>query len=429
MKGIAPTLGWMIVCLALVTSFGLDLENTAQGGAIDLRNRITGIRLLADHVDPYHYKWPEGGPELYFDPYNNPNVPVSKTTATPALLLLHEPLALLPYRVAQLCWFIAQWLLLLGTAWLWRRHCATSRQHWLLALFVTGFTYTAAWRLHAERGQSYVLLLFLFACWLALTLNEKWGKSFAAGLLAGFLVALRPPLLLLAPFLTLHRRGQLSGAIVGLLLGVAMPMIWSTACWSDYFSAMQTYSHLYRNDIDPRPGYHTYPATIESVPTLVLAHYVTIPYADFSIHALLKTLGLEQDWFNGEAIPGWLPLLVVLAPFAVWLWLTRARRTEELLPGLVAWFFLIDLFLPAYRDNYNDVLIINLVALGLIASNRLPWGWWPCVIALSLGWGVYTLVPEAPWLINLPTLFFTLGAILFLYLPGFFAATNRRKAR
>jgi len=418
MKGMMPIINRVLVGLALLVSFGIDLANTAQGGAIDLRNRITGLRLLEHGTDAYRYKWHEGDPPEFCDPYNNPQLPVSKTTATPALLMLHLPLAALPYRLGQFLWFFAQWLLLLGTGWLWLRVCTTSTQRWMVALFVTGFTYTAAWRLHAERGQAYILLAFLFACWLTTMLGAKRGNGLVAGCLAGFLIALRPPFLLLVPFLTLHRRGQLAGAAVGLLLGFGLPLLINSASWNDYFSAMQTHSELYRNDIDPRPGPQSYPPKIEGIPTDILGHYAPIPYADFSAYALLSALGLERSWLGDEAVPAWPFVLAVAVPFSLWLWLSRRQPTERLLPGLAACFFLADLFLPAYRDNYNDVLILNFVALGLIASTRFPWTAWPCAVALPMGWAVYAFAPEQVWLINLPTLFFTLGAILFLVLPG-----------
>src|SRR6202453_2557682 len=149
MKGMLPMMCCVRPGLALLVSFGVDFANTAQGGASDLRNRITGARLMEHGIDAYHYKWQEGDPEEYCDVYNNPKLPVSKTTATPALLMVNLPLAVLPYRLAQFGWFLVQWLLLLGTGWLWLRACVTSRQRWLVALAVTAFTYTAAWRLHA----------------------------------------------------------------------------------------------------------------------------------------------------------------------------------------------------------------------------------------------------------------------------------------
>jgi hypothetical protein len=417
MKGIAPTIGWVVLGLVLLLSFGVDLYNTSLGGAIDLRNRITGARLLAHDIDAWHYKWHEPDPQQYCDPYNNPNLPVSKTTATPALLLLHLPVALLPYRLGQLLWLLVQWALLLGAGWLWLRRCATPRQRWLVALFLAGFTYTASWRLHAERGQAYVLLLFLFACWLAATLDPKSGNRFWTGLLAGFLTTLRPPFLLLAPFLAFHRRGQLPGFAAGLLLGIALPMLWQPACWPDYFSAMQTNSFIYRSDFTPHNP-QAWPDRIEDIPTVeILASYVPIAYADFSAHALLRWLGFAP-------FPDLPVLLVAVIPFGFWLYLSRKESAENLLPGLAAWFFLIDLFLPAFRDSYNDVLIINVVALALITSTRIHWAAWPCLIALPLGWAVYAFSPEQAWIINLPVLFFTLGSILVVFLFN-----NRAAAR
>jgi len=417
MKGIAPTIGWVVLGLALLLSFGVDLYNTSLGGAIDLRNRITGARLLAHDIDAWHYKWHEPDPQQYCDPYNNPNLPVSKTTATPALLLLHLPVALLPYRLGQLLWLLVQWALLLGAGWLWLRRCETSRQRWLVALFLAGFTYTASWRLHAERGQAYVLLLFLFACWLAATLSTTWGNRFWIGLLAGFLATLRPPFLLLVPFLAFHRRGQLPGFVAGLLLGIALPMIWQPACWPDYFSAMQTNSFIYRSDFTPHNP-QAWPDRIEDIPTVdILASYVPIAYADFSVHAFLR-------WFGFAPFPDLPVLLAAVVPFGVWLCYSRKLPAENLLPGLAAWFFLIDLFLPAFRDSYNDVLIINVVALALISSNRFPWAAWPCVSALPVGWAIYAFSPEQAWLINLPALFFTLGSVLVVFLFN-----NRATAR
>ena len=422
MKG-ATTIVWVILSLLLLGSFVLDLENVTQGGGIDLRNRITGIRIMADHLDAYHYKWQEPDPPEYCDPFNNPSplVPVSKTTATPALLLLHGPLALLPYRLAEFLWFPLQWMLLLGTAALWIRRFPKTCQRLLFAALVTGFTYTAAWRLHAERGQSYVILLFLFAWWLGATLEPKTGNRFLTGLLAGLLVTLRPPFLLLAPFLLLHRRGQLFGATVGLLLGIGLPLLVNPESWPDYTSAMQINSELYRNGIDPRPPPQHYPPTIEGVPTDILASYVTIPYADFSVHAFLRWIGLAP-------FPDLPPILLAGTLFMGWLWLTRNQQIEKLLLGVAAWFFLIDLFLPAYRNNYNDVLILNVAALGLIASTTFPLAGWACVLALPLGWIVYVAAPTQPWLINLSSFFFTLGAILFLLEPmSTFAMSSRTR--
>lgn len=407
MKAHAPWIAGGILGLLLLVSFGLDFQNTARGGSIDLRNRITGIRLLAHGIDAYHYKWDHTQPDIYCDPYNNPQLAVSKTTATPALLLLHGPLAELPYRSAQFGWFYIQWLLLLATAGLWLSQCTTTAQRLWLAAFIVGFTYTAAWRLHAERGQSYVLLLFVFGSWLAATLRPASGNHFLTGMLAGWLIALRLPFLLLIPFLALHRRGQLPGAALGLILGVGLPLLLNAHAWSDYYKGMQDYSEIYRNAYEPEPGPQRFPATLEGTPTDLVAAYTEIPYADFSAHAFLR-------WFGFAPFPALPLLLAIVVPLGMWLWLTRGWPLPEVLTGLVAWCFLVDLFLPAYRDNYNDVMIINLIALGLVGCRRLPCGMWPCLLALPLGWIVYVFAPRNNWITNSTTLLLTIGVVLFL---------------
>jgi hypothetical protein len=419
MKEFTPVWAWVILGVALAISLYVDLSNTMTSGSIDLRNRITGTRTMMADIAPYHYKWHKGEPPEYCDLYNNPTLPVSKVTATPTALLLLVPLAALDYGSAQLLWLFLQWALLLGTAWLWLRRSENFQQWLFIAGSTAGFTYTAAWRLHAERGQAYVLLLFVFAVWLVLTLDSKKGNGFIAGCVAGLLIALRPPLLVLLPFLALHRRGQLLGAAVGLLVSAGIPTLINPAAWPDYFSAMHDYAGIYTSFVEAPFQAQAYPDTIEGIPLDTLAHFAVIPFADYSIFNLLHVMGLDS-------FPNLPVLLAIVVPFGIWLWLTRKIATERLLPALAAWFFLIDLFLPSFRNNYNDVLILNIIALGVLAASRIPWGAWPCLVALPVGWAVYGLTLHPAWMIDAPSFLFTVGAVLFLFLPK--VAPQRRKA-
>jgi hypothetical protein len=422
MKGVTPLAFWSAVGCALLVSFIIDAMNTSAGGAIDLRNRITGARLLESNINPYTYKWTRDDQEIYCDVYNNPNVPVSKTTASPALLLLHAPLAALPYRDGEFAWLIAQWLLLLGTGWLWWRACTAEWQRRGIALVLTGFTFTAAWRLHAERGQSYVLLAFIFAAWLALTLDRRWTRHWAVGIVAGILIAIRPTFLLLVPFLALHRRAQLIGVAIGLLVSVGAPMLAHQPCWPEYYAAMQVNSELYRNDINPRPGALHWPATLEGMDTRLMGKFAVIPYADFSVFALMRWFGVEHEWLGDQAWPAWPPLLAVAVGFGIWLAVTFRRTPENLLAGLAAWVFLADLFLPAYRDSYNDVLILDVAAAGMVVAAKVPWAVWPCALALPFGLLDYLFAPEQVVIINFPSALLAIGAVLFMA-----ALVNRRE--
>ena len=408
MKAALPIIGWVLVALALMASFAIDFHNTTQGGAIDLRNRITGVRLAEDGVDPYHYKWHAGSPDIYCDVYNNPNLPVSKTTVTPTMLMLHAPFAAAPYRTGQFLWLFTQWALLIGTGAIWWFTCARGWQRWLAVAFIVGFSFTGEWRLHAERGQSYVVLAFALTAWLALTLHRKWGNSFLAGFLAGLLIALRPPFLLLGFFLGLHRRGQLIGAATGLAVSAFVPILIHPAIWSEYAAAVQTNAALYLSQDETRPGQQHYPPQIEGTSTDLVAGIVPLSYSDFSIHAILARFGLGP-------FPGWPFEVIAVGLFAAWLWFTRAQPAEKLLPGLVASFFLIDLCLPVYRQSYNDVLALAIIGSALAVATRIPLALAAALVALVAGWYVAYDTPDEKWLINLPALGFVAMSIALLF--------------
>lgn len=415
MKSTLPVVSGVVLGLLLLLSFGIDWDNVTAGGTIDFRNRLTGARLLQTHRDAYHYKWRKPEPPELCDPYNNLALPISRVTVTPTLLMLNFPLASLRYRPAQYAWLIAQWLLLLGTAFLWMRALPSTRLRWLWTAAVTGFTYTVTWRHHTDRGQAYVLILFLLSCWTLISRHARLGNSLWGGLVAGLLVAVRPPLVLLvAPFILMRRRGQIVGAVVGLTLGAGLPLLWDATCWSDYRQAMQTWSELYRaGTANPRPPPQAYPNEIEGLPIDVIARFGVIPFADSSLYALLRSCGFS----NVSAAPVTLSLL---ASLAFWFRCSRTRSDERLLIGIAAWAFLVDLFIPAPRNSYNDVQILSLLALGLLAPGRLSLRVTGLLLAAwPLNWAVMAALPRAKWIINLPSVVMMTAAVLFLLLPVF----------
>jgi hypothetical protein len=438
MKSILPILGWAAAGLALLASFAIDLAHNRHDGAVDFRNRITGARLLEHGLDPYRYIWHPGDPAEYCDTRNNPKLPVSKTTVTPALLLLHAPLAALPYRQAQFLWLFAQWLMLLGAGWLWWRAAPTPLARGLVVATLVAFSYSTAWRWEAERGQTYMLLIFLFSLWLTMSLDPKRLGPFAPGFVAGFLVALRPPFALLLPFLVLHRRGQWPGAALGLLLGLALPLLLNPAGWTDYLSAMQANSDLYRHNLHPVRDPQAFPSVIEGTPTSTLAGMINFPYGDITVYALLRRVGIAPI----SAAP---PLLALGALYAAWLWFSRALPTPRLLPGLAAWLFLVDLVLPTTRYGYYDMMALNVVLCALVAAGRgptviqgerksdlnnpapvaqtepqrqpipIPWTLWPCLVALPASAALCAFPHPPAWLFSVPASAFTLTALLSLF--------------
>ena len=414
MKSALPVVAGFALGLLLLISFGIDWRNVSAGGTIDFRNRITGARVLLIHKDAYHYKWQQPEPPELCDPYNNLALPINRVTVTPTLLMLNFPLALLPYRPAQFVWMTMQWLLLLGTAFLWMRLIPSPRLRWLWAAAVVGFTYTVAWRHHVDRGQAYVLILFLLACWTLVTRHPKFGNSIWGGLIAGLLVAVRPPLLLLAgPFVLLRRRGQIAGAVIGLALSAGLPMLWSSSCWSDYYSGMQTWSELYRAGTgNPRPPAQAYPPFVEGISIDQLARFGVIPFADSSLYALFRSWGIS----NVPAIP---VALALVALIAFWFWLSRSQPDEVLFIGIAVWAFLADFFIPAPRNSYNEPVILNVLAFLLIIRTRHSWMTWLLLASWPVGWIIGEMLPRQKWIINLPTLIMIVAAVLVLLRPSF----------
>jgi hypothetical protein len=407
MKSLFSILGFAVLTVAMIWSFGRDLALTRQDGAVDFRNRITGVRLLEHGMDPYHYIWHPGDPTEFCDIRNNPNMTVSKTTVSPTLLLVFAPLAALPYRVAQFTWLFAQWLFLFGTAWLWLRFGATALKRWIVAFFVIGFTFTPGWRWEAERGQCYLLLTFLLAYVLTSLRGEsKMGR--VAGVVSGWLAALRAPYLMLLPFLAVHRRRLLLGVAIGFAASVLVPMILLPSVWLDYASAMHTNSDYYRyNNLPPRPE-QAFPETIEGVPLATMGNMVTFPYVDDSIYALARRFGLGA--------PPDLPVLLVFGTlFCAWLWWKRRATIESLLPGMAAWLFLSDFVMPTTRWAYYDIMILNVILAQIAVAKKFPCGALPGLIGVIVMWSypAFGNVPLA--MLFVPQALFVASALLALF--------------
>jgi len=392
-------LGWTALGLILLHSLALDWRLITGGGSIDFRNRITGARLLLAGRDAYHFKWSPADPAEWCDLYDNRALPITKTTVTPAMLLLHAPVAAMPYPAAQRLWLVVSWLLLAAVWAQWRPLLPAGLPRTLWTVAVVVFTYTLAWRHHVDRGQAYVILAFFLSWWLTRTLCPEKDGDRLTGFLAGVLCALRPPIFLfLAPFLFLRRRSQVAGAALGLLVAGALPTLVNGSSWSAYGKAMGEWSTIYRTDQQPRPGGQAYPPAIEGLPLDLMARYSVRQYADSSLFRLFRGWG----WAPLPAFPFLAALVMAFA-----LWMAGARQAAEpvLLAGLGAWIWLGDFFLPAYRNPYNDVMVAALVpAVWVAASGRHRVG----ILAgaggfLVLGWILVAILPPARWMIHLPT--------------------------
>lgn len=418
----------MVVALLAVWGLVQDALHTANGGSIDLRNRITGVRLAADGKDPYFYKWNRTEPERYCDPFNSPASPVSHTTVTPVTLMAFLPFRNLSYPVSQWLWFGVEYAAL-GLGFLaWAR--SVPRQHWLWGGLLTClFCLSPHWRLHVDRGQSYVVYAALF---LGMVLagsrqagsnrngNPPAGRT-AVWLegAAGSLLALLRPTFGAVLGLAVARKKLASAAAfgAGLLLWAVLPVLLAGASiWNNYSRAMGIHARNYLEKIRYPNASFRETDSIEGIPVGTFLNLPRIPFSDTSLYKLLNL---------GPAVsPGLLLGVWGLAAAAAGFLLMRRGLvgTARFWWALSAWLVIGDYLLPAYRYPYNNILIWPLLLLGLAAlpgRGRTVWitasssllllhaaTWflpknfipWPgaAALLLALAAAVWSLLPAPP---------------------------------
>ncbi len=419
-----PTRSWQLTLIGILSLFALagvfqDIRHTAQGGAIDLRNRVTGARLAAEGIDPYFYKWKPGDGERFCDPYNASHYPVSRTTVTPLVLALHAPVAGLPYRFQQWCWLVLQYLLLLASFAAWARRRPESVLLWGL-IFLLALCAAPFWRLHVDRGQIYVLYsaAFLFlASWPTqagplLQAAPGFGAAILAALRPVYLISCAAPLLLSprqAPRILTAGAGLAAGAS---LAAVIPTLLWGPAVWTDYVQAMRKHSQLYLERFQDRAPATAFPAEIEGMPLDTLVHFAKIPFADASIYRM-TSFGLSPGWLLALWVLLLVPALALraakLPPTALW-W------------SISSWTIIGDFLLPALRNTYNDVLVLPMLLLGLASLRGLLRSLWISFSALFFAAHLATAwLPKA--FIPIPSL---TGLILALAVAGATAFLPRK---
>lgn len=368
---------FLMVALLACWGFIQDAIHTGRGGSIDLRNRITGVRLAAEHRDPYFYKWSRTESDRYCDLFNSPASPVSHTTVTPVTLTAFFPLKNLPYPVSQWLWFAVQYACLGLGLYAWCR--STPRQHWLWGGLLTClFCLSPHWRLHVDRGQSYVLYAGLFLALIAW--GQRPGKSgpWLEGLTASLLTLLRPTYgLLLGVGVARGKAIALAATGTGLLSWAVLPVLMAgSAIWGNYFKAMAVHARLYLEQTKIPPAKFSASETIEGMSLETLGGLARIPFGDTSLYKLisfqLPPALLLGTWAAAAGLSGFLMM----------------RRGETGTPRfwwvISAWIVVGDYLLPAYRYPYNHIMLWPLILLGLNALTGRPRTLWTGLSATLL---------------------------------------------
>lgn len=349
-----------LTTLFAVWGFFLDIRNTTQGGAVDLRNRVTGARVAAERMDPFTFKWSPEKPTEFCDPYNHAGWPYSKTTASPVALAIHAPFNGWNYKSIQWLWFFFQYACLAGGFSAWARGESGRGKIWG-AIFTTAFCATAVWRLNVDRGQIYVLYAALLPVAAWLSGGKGKVKAFTGGVAGAFLIGLRPVFFgQFAPPLLQKRWIFFAGAAAGAVLIFFLPKILcGPEIWTHFRTGMEGHARLYLEQAKPVRAPMAYPDSVEGIPIDLLARFARIPFADTSVFKLIS--------FNLPSKPlliGW-ALLMLAAGIVM---MSRPQTSDAMLWWAIsAWIVIGDFLLPAYRNIYNDILFWPLFLFGVSA--------------------------------------------------------------
>ncbi len=403
----------VIAFVGLFAVIGLveDISNTARGGAIDLRNRVTGARLAEEKIDPYVYKWDSTKSERFCDPYNLATQPVSKTTVTPPTLVFNTLFSGLNYKTIQWLWLLIQYGAIIIGVLAWSQGRPKSVLIWGIALTVM-FCTTVSWRLHVDRGQIYMgyAMLLLVLVWLSRqTEGSRW--RIAEGICGAFLVGGRPIFVgqFAIPFAARNWSTFLWATVGGVLLLVFPMLIYGSGIWTQYFAGMAQHGELYLGQVKPARAPMVFPPTVEGIPIDQLAGFAKIPFGDTSLY---KLVSFQLPW--RLLVVGW--GLFMLGGLFYTMVKAAAKEPDLLWWAASAWMVIGDFFLPAYRNIYNDVLMWPMLLLGLTAlKHTRPREIWIvlCGGLLFMQWAV-SWMPT--WFIPWPSIvgfFFAVGVVIY----------------
>ncbi len=386
------TVLFLVMAIALLVSFAIDLHLTRSYAGVDLRDKVVGSRSLLEGRSLYFDPWRPGDPEQLADPMLPPGTTMTRFTGTPFQALLMTPLAKLSFGTARLVWLVLQYALLLWAVWLvWRNYGKDDVQGLLIAAGVLVLLlFSRSWHLHVERGQVYVIAATLIA---GLFASLAARRDVLTGVLVAALVLLKPTYAVIAAPLLLVARPRMwlgGGGFLLTMAGVFAVIPRGLRAWAEYRTAMQAWSGFIGRGEPPatEAADYGYPATIEGLSALNTHH--PMEFEDGSVTSILYAFGVE--------LPGWLPwalfaLLVVATLLITGKRLRRLPASDLLLLGFCGWTVLMWL-LPVPRFDYQVVHWAAPLLVLFCTHRDRPFGWnMLALIAAALFLGAWPMLP------------------------------------
>jgi hypothetical protein len=193
------------------------------------------------------------------------------------------------------------------------------------------------------------------------------NSEFLSGMVAGITISFRPPLMLLALPMILYKKfkfvlGNVAGVIVGL---VASLVIASPQTWIQYFNAMKMHGSIHFNFLYASSSQYPY-QNIEGISNLWgLAH---IPIFDTSLQFMARSVGLN---LTSNILFALLIVTLTICCFVIRKIIGNETRFSFIVLSGIILVFIAEYFMPAARFSYNNVILLPILSLVIIDSERI----------------------------------------------------------
>ena len=354
-------LKWVLLFVVIYKGYSNFINNSNTFGT-DLRNRITGARTLETTNNIYTYKWENGDPEELCDPYDHPNDPMNRVTASPFAIQFHQLFSFLPYQKIRYLWFFMQYALYIVIILLIYFNIK-SEEHKRISLFLGGLLSTFPfWSFHVERGQMYILTAFILTATIIFWRKQNLNYYFIS---LAFLVLLRPTFCILLTIpLILGRRELILKQIYFCLPVLVGHFFLFNDIYVNYLQSMSLMGDLQiaKLPISGREDFINYPVIIEEM------DWSSIGVFNFE-NTSIQHLFLE--YLNFKIAPSLLKTIFIVITLLVLIFSYVKKLTGNTLVLFLSVFIIIgEYFIPAPRYSYNFTQVIPLLILAYPLINK-----------------------------------------------------------
>lgn len=388
----------------------------------DLRNRITGARLIEDGKDPYFFKWKPTDPIKYYEPNDYRGLEVSSSTSSPFFHRLISPLNHLPFLTIAWVWLALEYLFFLLMVIIGLYFYNSYSVKSCILLFSGGFLLTDAWITHVLVGQLYIFIASATFIIATVFIRTKESKHHLwLGLLAALTILIRPPVLLIYLPL-LFRIKKCYRFCISTTICLAAYLIFlavnpgERALWMSYTKSIQIHTQFHEGLIKEK-----------KVPKTNNIHFLEgydfrkvdslVKISSIKSHTEVGNLMYLQKMITGKSIEpktaSKISMMVLAIIFILFWYIKRQPAQHEVFIMGYILYLTWEMLSPIVRNQYYTVEFFPLVLL-VVSNVKRIWAVAPILIVIGVILNI-TNTPLIPVRHTIGELFMLLGAFWFLF--------------